>query len=83
MNIFKNIYFILFFSSYCPLHFLSYCPLQIWTSKNFNKDVSKTVTASSLRFGQLIEDGVSITWGKRWYDHPIRQVNGFINTISS
>ena len=25
-----------------------YCPLQIWTSKICNKDISKTITASSL-----------------------------------
>ena len=52
----KN-YFI-FFSSYCSLHiYLSYCPLQIWTWKLCNKDISKTITASILRFSQLIEDG--------------------------
>ena len=45
-----------FFLSYCPLHFSSYSPLQIRTSKTCNRDISKTITASRLRFGQLIED---------------------------
>ena len=30
-------------------------PLQIWTSKVCYKDISKTVTAISLRFGHLVE----------------------------
>ena len=37
--------------------FSSYCPLQILTSKTCNKDISKTIIARRLRFGQLIEDG--------------------------
>ena len=36
--------------------FFSYCPLQIWPLKTCNKDISKTVIASSLKPGQLIED---------------------------
>ena len=36
--------------------FSSNCPLQIWPLKNGNKDISKTITASSLKLGQLIED---------------------------
>ena len=47
----------LFFSSYSSMHFSSNCPLQIWTSNICIKDISKTITASSLRFGQLIEVG--------------------------
>ena len=47
----------LFFPVIALCIFSSYCPLQIWTSKTFNKDISKTITASSLRFGQLKEDG--------------------------
>ena len=40
--------------------FFSKCPLQIWTSKTSNNDISKTITACtitacSLRFGQLKE----------------------------
>ena len=35
---------------------LSYCPLQIWPLKTCNKDISKILTASSLKLGQLIED---------------------------
>ena len=31
----------------------------MWTSKTSNKDILKTITASSLRFGQLKEDGVN------------------------
>ena len=34
----------------------SYCPLQIWTLKTCNEDISKTIIASSLKFGQLIDD---------------------------
>ena len=33
-----------------------YCPLQIWTLKTCNKDISETIIASGLKFGQLIED---------------------------
>ena len=38
------------------LLFSSYCPLQIWTLKTCNEDISKTVIASGLKFGQLIEE---------------------------
>ena len=31
--------------------------IALWTAKIYVKDVSKTITASSLRFGQLIEVG--------------------------
>ena len=31
-------------------------PLQIWPLKTCNKDISKTITASSLKLSQLIED---------------------------
>ena len=36
--------------------FSNYLPLQIWTLKICNHDISKTITAISLKFGQLIED---------------------------
>ena len=36
--------------------FLSDCPLQIGSSKTYYNDISKMVTASSLRFGQLTEN---------------------------
>ena len=36
--------------------FLIYCPLQIRPLKTCNKDISKTITASSLKLGQLVED---------------------------
>ena len=48
---------ILFYSNYCPLHFSSYYPLQILTSKTCNKDIYKPITVSSLRLGQMKEDG--------------------------
>ena len=35
---------------------LSYCPLQIRTLNTCNKDISITITASSIQFYQLIED---------------------------
>ena len=38
------------------LFFSNYLPLQIWTLKICNNDVSKTITARSLKLGQLIED---------------------------
>ena len=41
-------------------NFSSDCPLQIWPLKTYNKDISKTITASRLRFGQLIVDCESI-----------------------
>ena len=46
----------IFFSN-CSLQFSRNSPLQIWTSKVCYKDISKTITASSLRFGNLIEVG--------------------------
>ena len=36
--------------------FLSYCPLQILVLKTCNQDTTKTITASSLKLCQLIED---------------------------
>ena len=36
--------------------FSNYLPLQIWTLKICNHDISKTITASSFKLGQLIED---------------------------
>ena len=50
------------FFSYCSLQFSRNSPLRIWTSKVCYKDISKTVTASSLRFGHLIEVGEKINW---------------------
>ena len=44
---------IVFFSSFPLFIFSSYRRLQIWTSKTCNKFISKSITASSLRFGQL------------------------------
>ena len=38
------------------LFFSNYLPLQIWTLKICIHDISKTVTARSLKLGQLIED---------------------------
>ena len=34
----------------------NYLPLQIWTFKNCNHDILKTITARSFNLGQLIED---------------------------
>ena len=36
--------------------FLSFCPLQILALKTCSQDISKTITASSLKLFQLIED---------------------------
>ena len=36
--------------------FSSYCPLQILVLQTCNKNISKTVIASSFKHGQLIED---------------------------
>ena len=48
-----------------------------------NKDVSKTITASSLGFGHLIEIGESINWLKRWWlNHAYRQANGLGHSVS-
>ena len=40
--------------------FLNYLPLQIWTLKICNHGISKTITASSFKLGQLIEDDEEI-----------------------
>ena len=42
------------------LFFSNYLPLQIWTLKICNHDISKTITATSLKLGQLIEDDEEI-----------------------
>ena len=38
------------------LFFSNYHPLLIWTLKICNHDISKTITARSVKHGQLIED---------------------------
>ena len=47
--------------------------MQIGTSKTGNKDISKTITACSLRFGKLKEDGEDGLLGEK----GDRQVNGW------
>ena len=42
--------------------FSSYYPLQIWNLKSCIHDISKTITARSFKFGQLIEDEKEINW---------------------
>ena len=43
------------------ISFLSnYLSLQIWTLNICNHDISKTITASSFKLGQLIEDDEEI-----------------------
>ena len=42
------------------IFFSNYHPLQIWTLKISNHDISKTITASSLKLGQPIEDDEEI-----------------------
>ena len=44
------------------LFFSNYLPLQIWTLKICIHDISKTITARSLKLGQLIEDNEKINW---------------------
>ena len=41
---------------------LSYCPLQILALKTCSQDISKSITASSFKLGQLIEDNELIIW---------------------
>ena len=36
-------------------YFFSYCPLQTLALKTCNQDISKPITASSFKLGQLIE----------------------------
>ena len=43
------------------LFFSNYLPLQIWTLKICIHDILKTITARSLKLGQLIEDDM-IKW---------------------
>ena len=38
------------------LFLLSYCPFHILALKNCSQDISKTITASSFKLGQQIED---------------------------
>ena len=44
------------FKESCFIFFSNYLPLQIWTLKICIHDISKTITASSFKPGQLIED---------------------------
>ena len=44
------------------LFFSNYLPLQILTLKICNHDISKTITARSLKLNQLIEDDEQINW---------------------
>ena len=44
------------------LFFSSSCKFGHWALKTCNKDISRTITASSLKFGQLIENDEWITW---------------------
>ena len=44
------------------LFFSNYLSLQIWTFKICNHDISKTITARSLKLGQLIENDEEINW---------------------
>ena len=37
-------------------------PLQIWTLKICNHDILKSITATSIKLGQLIEDDEKIDW---------------------
>ena len=61
-----------------PFTFLSSdCPLEILSSKTYNKDISKSITASSLRFGQLIEDcelikNISLDYLPLWSYAPFK-----------
>ena len=56
-NFITNKVKITFFLSYHLCIFFSLCSWQILISKTSNKDILKNITASSLRFGQLKEDG--------------------------
>ena len=49
----QNIFF--YFFKLLPYAFFELLPLQIWTSKTCNKDISKTILASSFRFGQRVD----------------------------
>ena len=44
------------------LFFLNYLPLQFRTLKVCNHDISKSITARSIKLGQLIEDDEYINW---------------------
>ena len=43
---------------------MRYYPMQILALKTCNQDISKTVTASSFKHGQLIKDNEYETWRK-------------------
>ena len=44
------------------LYFSNYLPLQILTLKICNHNISKTITATSFKLGQLIENDEEINW---------------------
>ena len=52
----KISFFFFLLSPFAFFELIPFDPLQIWTSKTSNKDISKAITASSIRFGQLKED---------------------------
>ena len=45
-------------------YFFELCPLQILALKTCCQDISKTITATSFKLGQLIEDNELISWWK-------------------
>ena len=55
MKILKKSCFI-FFLVMAVYPFMIDCLLQMWSSKTNDKDILKTITSSSHRFGQLAED---------------------------
>ena len=54
MKIKKNVLYLL---CNCPFYVFELLPLANLDIETCNKVISKTITASILRFGQLIEDG--------------------------
>ena len=49
---------LMFVFLYSPLHFFELMPFANLDIETSNKDMSKTITASSLRFGQLNENDI-------------------------
>ena len=58
---------IIIFFLYSPLHFVELMPFANLDIETSNKDMSQTITASSLRFGQLKEnDYIDYLMNKGW-----------------
>ena len=69
----KKIYILFFSYHLCIVLVNAFCKFGL--SKTSNKDILKTITASSLRFGQLKEDGEQDSGQANGWAHRVHERN--------